>query len=112
MNDSSRTFASCLQSLFAHDQFEGMSDPEVLRQFLETRSGDAFSTLMRRQISPSSHIGWIQATKVTKERRSRQSEVIGQRDLQPGYTLDGAMCVHMANDPETYKRMAREALRA
>lgn len=35
-----------------------------------------------------------------------------QRDLQPGYTLDGAMCVHMANDPETYKRMAREALRA
>lgn len=35
-----------------------------------------------------------------------------QRDLQPGYTLDGGMCVHMANDPETYKRMAREALRA
>ncbi|MEY5098924.1 MAG: hypothetical protein RJA36_1643 [Pseudomonadota bacterium] len=35
-----------------------------------------------------------------------------QRDLQPGYTLDGAMCVHMANDPETYKRMAREALKA
>ena len=34
-----------------------------------------------------------------------------QRDLQPGYTLDGGMCVHMANDPETYKRMAREALR-
>ena len=29
-----------------------------------------------------------------------------QRDLQPGYTLDGGMCVHMANDPETYKRMA------
>ena len=35
-----------------------------------------------------------------------------QRDLQPGYTLDGGMCVHMANDPETYKRMAREALKA
>jgi len=35
-----------------------------------------------------------------------------ERDLQPGYTLDGGMCVHMANDPETYKRMAREALRA
>ena len=35
-----------------------------------------------------------------------------RRDLQPGYTLDGAMCVHMANDPETYKRMAREALKA
>jgi hypothetical protein len=33
-----------------------------------------------------------------------------QRDLQPGYELDGGMCVHMANDPETYKRMAREAL--
>ena len=35
-----------------------------------------------------------------------------QRDLQPGYKLDGWMCAHMANDPETYKRMAREALRA
>lgn len=35
-----------------------------------------------------------------------------QRDLEEGYTLDGAMCVHLANDPETYKRMAREALKA
>jgi len=34
-----------------------------------------------------------------------------QRDLRPGYTLDGGMCVRMANDPETYRRMAREALR-
>lgn len=33
-----------------------------------------------------------------------------QRDLQDGYTLDGGMCLHMANDPETYRRMAREAL--
>lgn len=33
-----------------------------------------------------------------------------QRDLQEGYELDGGMCVHMAADPETYKRMAREAL--
>jgi hypothetical protein len=35
-----------------------------------------------------------------------------QRNLQPGYSLDGRMCVDMANDPETYRRMAREALRA
>lgn len=35
-----------------------------------------------------------------------------QRDLQDGYTLDGAACVRMADDPETYRRMAREALRA
>ena len=35
-----------------------------------------------------------------------------QRDLQPGYTLNGGMCVHMASDPETYRRMARDALRA
>lgn len=33
-----------------------------------------------------------------------------RRDLRPGYTLDGAMCVQMRNDPETYKRLAREAL--
>lgn len=33
-----------------------------------------------------------------------------QRDLQDGYTLDGAECVRMADDPETYRRMAREAL--
>ncbi|MDO6385633.1 hypothetical protein [Uliginosibacterium sp. 31-12] len=33
-----------------------------------------------------------------------------RRDLKDGYTLDGAMCVHMASDPETYRRMAREAL--
>ena len=34
-----------------------------------------------------------------------------RRNLQEGYTLNGAMCVHMANDPETYRRMAREALK-
>ena len=35
-----------------------------------------------------------------------------QRDLKEGYKLDGAACVRMADDPETYRRMAREALRA
>ena len=35
-----------------------------------------------------------------------------QRALRPGVTLDGLMCVRMASNPETYKRMAREALRA
>ena len=35
-----------------------------------------------------------------------------QRDLEEGYTLDGAACVRMADDPETYRRMAREALKA
>lgn len=33
-----------------------------------------------------------------------------QRDLPEGYRLDGAMAVHMANDPEHYKRIARAAL--
>ena len=33
-----------------------------------------------------------------------------KRELKEGDRLNGAMCVHMANDPETYKRMAREAL--
>lgn len=35
-----------------------------------------------------------------------------RRDLQDGYALDGAACVRMADDPETYRRMAREALKA
>ena len=35
-----------------------------------------------------------------------------RRNLQEGYTLNGAACVHMANDPDTYRRMAREALEA
>lgn len=35
-----------------------------------------------------------------------------QRDLEEGYELDGAACVRMADDPETYRRMAREALKA
>ena len=33
-----------------------------------------------------------------------------QRDLEDGYQLDGAMAVAMANDPEHYKRIARDAL--
>ena len=33
-----------------------------------------------------------------------------ERDLPPGYTLDGAACVRMADNPETYRRMAREAI--
>lgn len=33
-----------------------------------------------------------------------------QRDLEPGHALDGVACVFMASNPETYKRMAREAL--
>lgn len=35
-----------------------------------------------------------------------------ERDLPPGYTLDGAACVRMADNPETYRRMAREAIAA
>lgn len=35
-----------------------------------------------------------------------------KRDLKDGYTLNGAMCVQMANDPETYRNIARKALEA
>lgn len=35
-----------------------------------------------------------------------------ERDLPPGYKLDGAACVRMADNPETYRSMAREAIAA
>ena len=35
-----------------------------------------------------------------------------RRDLEDGYELNGAMAVAMANDPEHYKRIARDALTA
>lgn len=34
------------------------------------------------------------------------------RELEAGSRLSGAMCIHLANDPETYRRMARDALGA
>ena len=33
-----------------------------------------------------------------------------RRELRPGYSLDGTGCVRMLDDPETYRRIAREAL--
>lgn len=33
-----------------------------------------------------------------------------RRDLKDDERLDGAMAVHLANDPETYRSMARDAL--
>ena len=33
-----------------------------------------------------------------------------QRDLQPGYRLDGAAALRAADRPETYKDIARKAL--
>jgi len=35
-----------------------------------------------------------------------------RRDLEDGYELNGAMAVAIANDPEHYKRIARDALTA
>ena len=33
-----------------------------------------------------------------------------KRELKPGYVLDGAMAVHLAKDPQTYRDIARTAL--
>ena len=33
-----------------------------------------------------------------------------RRELEPGYDLDGAMAVHLAKDPQTYRDIARTAL--
>src|SRR5438105_9770667 len=48
MSDKLRGVVDCLRSLVANQQHGGTRDSELLRSFVDTRSSDAFSDIMRR----------------------------------------------------------------